>query len=370
MSNNNYTQKALEDYINKLGENNQKQIYNIKDEETPFILQYRQLIEYLKFRNEFNKNLEVWNIPLQNQNFTLIDYNFNDIWNNSKYIQSCCLIDKKWIEKWRKHVGYDEIKNKLKNENIILEDNMYYDWIIKIIENNSKQNLLSPLDNNEIYKDNEIICDADFEPINNECYKLFSLGAKKTKDITNYSKIRVVFLKEKYIALINNSIFWIVFKEKTKQILSEILLKFTYIENSIDKKDIISNITKKDINDWVNEIGFKLTSDIEKEFTLHNCKFLLINKTLQFIQRKSINCNAMEPTIMNKEKELLNINNNNLPNELINSINQQTFINLHKFGQAINQEYKINENNNSEESKNNIQNHINNNNNQYILDFI
>ena len=143
MYNKYYTKEYLKEYINKLeGRNELNQIYNIKDENTPFILQYLQLIEYLKFRTELNNYILKWDI--QNQNCTQINFNFE---NQFKPIEDkFCLIDKNWINKWRKHVGYDEIKTILKNQNININDIKPQEWILNIIEKNSKELLLSPHD--------------------------------------------------------------------------------------------------------------------------------------------------------------------------------------------------------------------------------
>ena len=122
----------------------------------------------------------------------------------------------------------------MKNQNININDIIPQKWILNIIEKNSKDFLLSPLDNSGIYKNNEVICDADFELITNDCYKLFILGAQKNMYNTNYRKLPVFFLIEKYIVFINTNIFWILFKEKKSQNPFEILLKF--IDQNNEKK--------------------------------------------------------------------------------------------------------------------------------------
>ena len=207
--------EAFEEYKKKLENEENVQIYNIKEGEYPFILQYHQLIEYLKFRNEINNYINSWNI-LENKERrqTLIKKKDKTNVRQNKY----CLIDKEWIRKWRKHVGYEEIKKYFKNlrEKNIIDDMNNYKWIVDIIEKNSKDNLLCPLDNSSVFKNNEVILDSDFELINEECYKLFTMGVKKTIDTSNYRFIPIIFLKGKYILLLNDNLFLIVFKEKTK----------------------------------------------------------------------------------------------------------------------------------------------------------
>ena len=71
--------------------------------------------------------------------------------------------------------------------------------VSKIIEKYSQDNLLFPLNNSKIYVNSEVVPDFDFELINKECYRLFTIGAKKTFDISNYRTFPVKFLKEKYL---------------------------------------------------------------------------------------------------------------------------------------------------------------------------
>ena len=172
----------VEEYIKKSENIDSNQLYNSKDEKDPYSLQYYQLIEYIKFRNELNKYISGWDLS-EDINRTLIKTGKENKLVQDKY----CLIDKKWIKKWRAHVGYEEIKKKFKvSDNKTIDDDEHYNWIISIIEKKSKDNLLFPLNNNEIYKNNEVIPDSDFELINNNCYRLFTIGSQKTMDIYNY----------------------------------------------------------------------------------------------------------------------------------------------------------------------------------------
>ena len=105
-------ENAFEEYKKKLENEENYQVYNIKDNEYPFLLQYHQLIEYLKYRNEINNYIKGWNLSAENDNLkrTMINKKKETNLKQNKY----CLIDKKWIRKWRKHVGYEEIKTILK----------------------------------------------------------------------------------------------------------------------------------------------------------------------------------------------------------------------------------------------------------------
>ena len=278
--------KFVEEFLKKKGNLKINQIYNIQDEKNPFDLQYYQLIAYLEFRNEINKYISGWSLSENTENMTQIHGQNEQI----KIVQdNYCLIDKEWIRKWRKHVGYEEIKKyfgNLDNDNNKINDSMHYNNIIEIIENNSKDHLLTPLDNKGIYKNNEVILDSDFELINEKCYKLFTIGSNQIMDTSDFKKLPIFFFSEKYIVLLNDKCFWIVFKEKEKQIKFDIMVKF--LEINENKKTIMDDIFKKDTNVWVKENRFNLVSDLEKEINIKNTQILIINKTLKY-KIKNIN---------------------------------------------------------------------------------
>lgn len=60
------------DIINKLENEENENIYNTKDETGPFLLQYYQLIEYLKFRQDLNNYISGWFQTDKNNNLTII----------------------------------------------------------------------------------------------------------------------------------------------------------------------------------------------------------------------------------------------------------------------------------------------------------
>ena len=270
----------IEELVKKSENMDLNQIYNAKNDEDPYLLQYYQLIEYIKFRNDVNTYIKSWDLSedsnVRSQIFT---------GNRPQLVQERhCLIDKRWIKKWRRHVGYEEIKNKFyQNRYKIIDNDDNYNWIVPIIEKNSKDNLLFPLDNNGIYENNEVIQGSDFELITKKCYQLFSIGSQKTMDITNYKLLPVHFLSEKYIVIFNYTSFWIVFKEKKIQSQFEIIVQFETISDQ--KKTLLDELIYKDINEWVNEIGFNLYKDTELKKEIHSCKIIIINKTLKYKQK-------------------------------------------------------------------------------------
>ena len=110
-------------------------------------------------------------------------------------------------------------------------------------------------------------------------------------DITNYKLLPVQFLKEKYIVIINYNIFWIVFKERITKTQFELIVKFETISDK--KRAVMDDFTHKNINEWFNEIGFNLFSDLRKEVIIHDCKLVLINKTLKYESKENINSNNL-----------------------------------------------------------------------------
>ena len=150
------------------------QIYNLEADkmENQFKLQFNQFIKYYNFRKKFNESVE--------RGY----YNKNNERISNQYIQNeFCLIDSEWIEKWRKHVGYKDIVDYIKQNKIRRDLNENdYSWIKPIIEENAKENHLPLLNNGNIYQENnkKINPEANFYIINTECYHSFII--KDIKD--------------------------------------------------------------------------------------------------------------------------------------------------------------------------------------------
>jgi len=220
-----------------------------------------------------------------------------------------CLINKIWLKKWKKHVGYKEIKNKI-NENKIERDldNNDYKWISKIIDKNYKENYLNPLDNNAIYKNNKINPLADFKVIHNDSFNLFTINFENSEKNINFRRYPIRFFKDKYILFLSNDIFFIAFKMINSIKFNEIIVDFIKVKEKISyenisikgsKKKVIDIIFYKDINEWLKEINFNFF-EIEKEVELHNCLIKIYNKT--FLLNKILNANNF-PNDSNKIAE-------------------------------------------------------------------
>ena len=83
------------------------------------------------------------------------------------------------------------------------------------------------------------------------------------------------------------------------------MVKFKEI--NLNKKSIIDDLTNKNINDWLNILGFNLDSNIEREININGCIILIINKTLKLKKMKGLK-DIYYFDLLNERNELLKIN--------------------------------------------------------------
>lgn len=286
--------KYLKNFLNKYQYSKYNELYLINYEEKPFILQFMQLINYFNFKKDLDKILSE-DKSEKNSNFIQNQY---------------YLIDKEWIEKWKKHVGYNEVINYLNNNNMNMRLNYNdYIWIIPIIEKNSKLNLLSPTDNFKPFEKDEINPLVEFEILNRKCYELFNIDSKNHR---KYSSFPIAFFKEKYLLILEPTIILISFKEKNSQDFFQLI--FVFKKENLGKKSIINDLKQKDLNEYFKEIYFNVTIDLDKTLILHNCIIQIINKTLKLKLNKD---NDVD------NKCIKNFNNNYKKEEIINQNNEK-----------------------------------------------
>jgi len=330
-------------------------VYNIKEGKHPFLLQFKQLKYYYNERKKFKNYLSIGAFPQENNKKDNNQFNPKKIISQNMY----CLIDRKWLKKWKKHIGYKEIKNKM-NENKIERDldNKDYKWISEIIDKNYKENYLIPYDNNIIYKKDEIDPSIDFKAIHKDSFKLFNLNSETSDKNKNYRKYPIRLLKDKYIIFLSNEIFYIFFKNINSQKYNEIIIYFIETKENNEKanknqseeikgskKKIIDIFTNNDINEWLKEINFNLF-EIEKELEYNNCKIRIYNKTLLRIVETHQMRNSIFPSINNERNELLN--SNTLSNGLTKIVEIQSKAN--QFMMRDRKSIDNNNNNNNNES--------------------
>ena len=288
-------------------------IYNKKEGIPPFLLQFKQLKYYYNLRKKFKNILsQGWNQQENKNNVVQNEY---------------CLIDKVWLKKWKKHVGYKEIKTKIKetkNEKDL--DDKDYKWIAGIIDKNYKENYLNPLDNNTIYKDNEINPSADFKVIHKDSLDLFIFHSESSDKNINKRTYPISFFNDKYLIDLNKDMLLIAFKTNNSKKFNEIIGEFLEIKEKNNegikgnKNKIIGDCIYKDINQLLNEINFNF-SEREQEIKMHNCKIKIYNKALLKISEEKKMENSVFPNINNERNELLNINS--LSNELTKMVEMQ-----------------------------------------------
>jgi hypothetical protein len=131
-----------------------------------------------------------------------------------------------------------KLKKKIKEDKIERDiDNNDYKWISKIIDKNYIENFLNPLDNNTIFKDNEIINPlADFKVIHKDCLNLFNIISKNSTINNNFRKYPLYLYKDKYIIILNNEMLFIVFKNINSTKFKEIIVNFIEIKEN-DKEN-------------------------------------------------------------------------------------------------------------------------------------
>lgn len=144
--------------------------------ETQLILLFKQLTTFFNYRRKYRESLE--------KGYYISKY-MNDKEQYDHFIQNeFCLIEREWIERWKKHVGYNEIIFYCNNNNIRRDLNESdYPLIIPFIIKNAKNNSLPLLDNRKIYNENEdkINPYVYFEIIDKDCYNSFiSLNDKSS----------------------------------------------------------------------------------------------------------------------------------------------------------------------------------------------
>jgi len=252
--------KYFEEFLQKYKNKECNEIYFLKNKPFPFILQIKQLIRYLIFKKQLNyylsnkgNNQKSKDELIQLNNDTKVEN--SELINQNTYIQNkFYLIDANWIKKWKKHIGYKEIKRYFKNiKNSKLTTIDYYNHFSSIIEKNSSENPLYPLDNKNIFNEKGIDPLKNFKIIDKECYNLFIIGGKEITYNKMMKSYPVRLLEQKYIIILDPNFFdnhYIVFKERTHNKNFEILIIFEEVKE--DKKNIIDDFASKNINEWLN----------------------------------------------------------------------------------------------------------------------
>ena len=354
---NDQDKNALDYYIKKLEGKEVAQIYNCSTGDEA-IKEYSIKIKFHQLKAYFNlkRRLDVFlNNNSMNKNFS-----------------KCYLIDKNWFRKWKKHVGYEDIKKdyELHNINKEIEDNDTK-WIESFIKKNSSENQLSPLDNKAIFDKNGINPLADFIIVDEICNRLFSLKAMGTDFVLSKDKsYPIKFSHKKIIVELSNLVYSIIFlrniseneasnvidgrdkPKSNKQIYIELLIIIKG-ENS-NKENFIKDIEEKDMNKWIKDLNIDINN--EKMNYINNIYFKIINKTISSHKKKYF----MKNDITKREEEILNNHIKSIsPNlqELLAKTMIWNFKTINKKNNEINN--IINNDNNINLNDNNLQFNMN-----------
>ena len=374
-----------------------------KDTESRIHLLFEQLRSYYNFRRKLDILLE--NSSLEEKSVVSEKSESSNIINfsSNKYIQNVfCLIDKDWINKWKRQINYLDIIKTINKNNIKQKD---YEKIKPILENNIKHILIAPSYISKTYINNKLDIYSNFDIILNKCLKLlYPPNLINNNEIMKTYPVKIS--KSQFVIKLNSDTFQIVFRESKFKSYFEILVIFKKV--SKEKSNIIYEFENNNTNDFLKNNKFNIYSDPENEINKYDCIFIIYNKTLKFkmelMKKKQINAynssyNQMKEymndfakpsktninkisidfeknkqiivqkqneinninKIENKEKNIIHENKNKINNNIINIQNEKTKIKLNdeiKNANNIEVEKKINENN-LLNKENNINNNTN-----------
>ena len=157
------------------------------------------------------------------------------------------LIYHSWLEVWKEIIDYDNLFGKNKDDD--------YNYIYSSIEKNIQSKNVEELNNQKIYydiKDKYIIDPTkDFDLITDEAWSLFDIKNKNSK---YNGKVSIsIGLKKIIIKFDENN--YLVKYLKSKNDSGEFIIIFNPPENEY-KKEIIDDISKKNISSWMEEVSF------------------------------------------------------------------------------------------------------------------
>ena len=250
------------------------------------------------------------------------------------------LIDDFWMTNWKDKICFNKLFNLDKTEYKGEEEK-----IIEFIKKNAKSNTIEKLNNEKIYypiSNKKIINPMQsFDLISDEAWNLFAQNTNSNYDGKVYilggnKKILIKFDENNY------SINYLTFKN----MIAEFIVVFNPPEN-VYKKNILEDVARKDINEWMKEVEFK---DKTEQFTVNKYKIpfdikLRLNRTVNM----SLEENAKEGSQFISLNETLSYGYWQLYNSNSNFINSDeltSFINDTANFQNIRYVQKYNETSN------------------------
>ena len=316
---------------------NQTKVENASEIEIEIL--FNQVMTYFNFRRKIDKLLESGSFKKDKK---LDDSKPQNKENEIKIYQNeFCLIDKIWINKWKKYIRYNDIIKLISKNKIDKND---FNDIKSIIENHFNKYFLPPLNMSEIYKNGKLDINSNFDIFYYKLTKLFF----PQNIIENQLILKcypIQFFKNKYIICLDDDTFQTNFKEENTNLFFEILIILKEVNKN--KSKLIKELENEDINVWLQKINFKITSDIEKDIIIYDCKITISNKTLKLKKELTTQKNN---NALNLQNSLMNFNNN----DKISNENNKGEKGIHeKISSNLNNE-KIIQNNTNNISSNNL----------------
>ena len=195
---------------------NQTKVENASEIEIEIL--FNQVMTYFNFRRKIDKLLESGSFKKDKK---LDDSKPQKKENEIKIYQNeFCLIDKIWINKWKKYIRYNDIIKLISKNKIDKND---FNDIKPIIENHFNKYFLPPLNMSEIYKNGKLNINSNFDIFYYKLTKLFF----PQNIIENQLILKcypIQFFKNKYIICLDDDAFQINFKEENTNLFFEILI--------------------------------------------------------------------------------------------------------------------------------------------------
>jgi len=275
-------------------------------------LEFQQLKNYYNFRLYFKKKFK----EVNNNNYQ---------YEKDQYY----LIEKDWLQIWKKHVGYDDIcryRYTIHSHDKELNDNDYSN-ILSILAINCNRNTIFPLENNKIYGKGELNPLSDYVIVDKKCYDSFiSQNQKSNEKNKTYP---IMFLKGNILLRFSSTQFLFTFKvigeDINKSPVSSYWDLIFVLNENFNETNLINQLCGiGNIPDWLNKCEFDLNTDKEKEFNLYEGKFKIYNKTLIINATKNMT-NTLQPQLNNGLKAN-NVVNNIIKEEMLEMKEKQTEI--------------------------------------------
>ena len=103
-----------------------------------FSNEFVQCTSYIYFRNKLKEWMHTNETAHVNKNIEF---------KNRQYY----LINKEWVQKWKRYIGFEEINNEMKSRGKKIIELIDYNWVQPIINKNKMNKYLEPLNNREIF---------------------------------------------------------------------------------------------------------------------------------------------------------------------------------------------------------------------------